>query len=344
MNPDPIPTFRQRCADEPVLHLPGDGMHADSCHRWRVNEINAITLALAACRPLLVAGEPGTGKTQLARACAVALGWHLHLATLTARTETADLLYQFDAVQRLADAHGKDLKPSEHYWQPQALWQAIDWEGAHGYGVFAQRPKPETPLGHVVLLDEIDKAPSDVPNSLLDVLGERRFQVPGLNITVCGKQEIWPLIIATTNREKELPEAFVRRCVVLNHSVPQAQYEEWLLQYGQAHFGLESKHGVRLQTDILQEAAWQLALDRQQAKAAQVYAPGLAEYLDLLHALHKIAPGQPEQQKEWLQQLGQFVYRKDTSAAPPPALRQEEQLPVQQAAQAAQTGQAGGQV
>ena len=321
MEPDLIQKFRQVCATQPVLVLPADDGHMESCHQWRQTEVDALTLALATQRPLLVAGEPGSGKTQLARACAVALGWKLHLATLNARSETADLLYQFDAVQRLADAHAQTLQAVEAYWQPQALWQAIDWNGAHGYGLLVRREKLPPPAGHVVLLDEIDKAPTDVPNSLLDVFGERRFSVPGLNITVSGTQN-WPLLIATTNREKQLPDAFMRRCIVLNHGAPpHDEYANWLLTYGRAHFGAREQREALLSDDIMLQAAQQLADDRVRAQVARVYAPGLAEYLDLLRALLCIAGGQPTKQEEWLKRLGQYSFRKDTSAQP--VLRQQ---------------------
>lgn len=321
-------TFRERCEAEPILPLPASGPHAASCHKWRATEINAVSLALLTRRPLLVSGEPGTGKTQLARACAVALGYTLHAATLNSRTEAADLLWQFDAVQRLADAHGQRLQDNECYWQPQALWLAIDWAGAQDYGSFRSQSAAAPPTGHVVLLDEIDKAPSDVPNSLLDVLGERRFDIPGLGLTVHGQGDGWPLIVCTTNREKELPDAFVRRCVVLNHAVPEDDYVGWLVEYGKAHFGARdgahAGQAEKITTDILQAAAQQLAQDRLNAQYAQVYAPGLAEYLDLLAALDRAAPGDAAGQRIWLARLNQYAFLKDTSGRPGTGLRQHE--------------------
>ena len=121
-------------ATQPAQHLPPADGQQESWHLWQPYEVNAITLALASQRPLLVRGEPGTGKTQLARAAAVALGWLLHSSTLHARSEAQVLLYQFDAVRRLADAQaGKFNQPGwtqqdeKAYWQPQALWKALDW-------------------------------------------------------------------------------------------------------------------------------------------------------------------------------------------------------------------------
>ncbi|HNJ52044.1 MAG TPA: AAA family ATPase, partial [Accumulibacter sp.] len=87
-----------------VSRLPETPEQAEAWHQWSAAEIDALTLAYAARRPLLVRGEPGTGKTQLARAAAVHLGWKLHVETIQPRFEPGDLVARFDAVRRLADA------------------------------------------------------------------------------------------------------------------------------------------------------------------------------------------------------------------------------------------------
>ncbi len=314
----------ENLADGHPRYLPTIGGQLPSWHLWQPCEVDAVTLALASQRPLLVRGEPGTGKSQLARATAVALGWVLHSNTLHARTEAHDLLYHFDAVRRLADAQAQKLTENERaYWQPQALWQALDWDSACGYGDHA-KDKPAPP-GHVVLIDEIDKAPSDVPNGLLEVLGTRCFNIPGLNLAVqATKGAQWPLVIITTNEERELPAAFLRRCMVLTHSVPQDGYHDFLLQHGQAHFGPGRSHPVVegdadaetyqpaiIARDLLALAATQLVEDRQNAQTAQVTPPGLAEYLDLLYALHQIAPGDNAKQTALLTRMKDFAYLKN---------------------------------
>ena len=314
--------------------LDGSDGHAPSWHLWKQAEVNAISAALAAQRPLLVRGEPGTGKSQLARAAAAALGWHLHTCTLHARSEAQDLLYQFDAVRRLADAQVNRLGDDEtRYWQPQALWKALNWNSAHDYGSLrAVRPdgaKPQPKPGHVVLIDEIDKAPSDVPNGLLEVLGARRFDIAAIPLTVTanGGQggagvdecEAWPLVIITTNEERELPDAFVRRCMVLSHSNTHKQgYARFLIDHGLAHFGpaRERLGGVNVDDSIIDPAllalaAKQLTQDRERAQLAQLTPPGLAEYLDLLYALHRLAPGDTAAQARWLTRLNQYAFLKN---------------------------------
>jgi MoxR-like ATPase len=203
-----------------------------------------LILAFSARRPLLVRGEPGTGKTQLARPAAAWLGWELHGLTIHPRIEASDLIYRFDAVKRLAGAQlGRADLIEADYWEPGPLWKAFGWSSASQYRSLSKHPRPE-PDGHVVLLDEIDKADSDVPNSLLDVLGQWTFEVPQLGLEFGSAALQLPLFLITTNEERELPAAFIRRCIVLNlEPDPNVDYVDWLLMRGRAFQSGGAGHG-----------------------------------------------------------------------------------------------------
>lgn len=310
------------------MELPETEQFRSSFHVWSESEIDAVTLALAAERPLLVQGEPGTGKTQLARAAATALGWMLHSETIHARFEPHELRYRFDAVKRLADAQVQDRKAvgdAKNYWSPGVLWRAYGWASAKTY-IHAESSDGDDPSGHVVLIDEIDKADSDLPNSLLDVLAQRSFSIEPLGLTVGGPDARVPLIVVTTNRERDVPAAFLRRCVVLTQAA-KGDYREWLLSRARAHFGEKAARADWLDERVMEAAAEQLIRDRDELQKLDLSPPGLAEYLDLLHAVNRLIPASddidPESrcklQEGWINRLSAFSFLKhavDDKVAP----------------------------
>jgi MoxR-like ATPase len=296
-----------------VQRLESFGRYDLAFHQWSAAEIQAVNLAYAARRPLLVRGEPGTGKTQLARAAAQELGWLLHSVTIHARFDPQDLVYRFDAVRRLADAQaGADIAGAAQmkYWEPGPLWQAFDWQSSIEYG--SAKKVPSTPIGHVILIDEIDKADSDVPNSLLEILGQRSISVAPLGIDIGGPNLQQPLIVITSNEDRELPAPFVRRCMVLNLQPDRGvSYRDWLVRRAEAHFGVAAGGGtVLLADDVINDAADQLVADRDRAKAAGVYPPGPAEYLDLLAAIVRLAGADLSQQRQLLAELNRYAFVK----------------------------------
>ncbi|MEM8993759.1 MAG: MoxR family ATPase [Acidobacteriota bacterium] len=299
----------------------GDGDAPEITHLFEDRERLAINAALAAMRPLLVRGEPGIGKSQLARAAAAALGRRYVSKVVDARTESQDLLFTLDAVRRLADAqligHGGELGDGEtvaerlsesNYITPGPLWWGFQWEDAYRHaGRAKSRPEgtpTEAPGGVVVLLDEIDKADSSVPNGLLECLGQRQFAGPQGKTVRFGR--VPPLVVVTTNEERSLPDAFLRRCLVLHMKLPKADSEllAWLMRRGRAHFGPDVMDDA-----VLVEAGEMLIEDRKAAKRRQLSQPGGAEYLDLLRALSNLADT-GDAQKELLVQLRDFTLRK----------------------------------
>jgi MoxR-like ATPase len=290
-------------AAETAFDLAASDRYSAAGHLWSQSEIDALILAWAARRPLLVRGEAGSGKSQIARAAAEVLGSQPLVEVIHPRYEALDLLYRVDSVERLADAQLQKLDQSNRkYVKRGRLWEAFS-RGRDG----ATAP--------VLLIDEIDKADADVPNALLEVLGNRSFTVPPLKDRVVHAESgRLPLVVITTNEERELPPAFVRRCVVLNLNPPkdQAPFVKWLIDRGRVHRLLDVEDTAR------RHAAEQVFADRQAADAAGYSPVGLAEYIDLLTALHELTRDaavdkRPASQLDWLQRLSVYALVKNAA-------------------------------
>src|SRR5690348_1801297 len=155
----------------------------------------AVNAAVTLARPLLIKGEPGTGKTQLAQEIARALGKPLHEWHIKSTTKAQQGLYEYDAVSRLRDSQLGDERVHDihNYIVKGMLWQAFSQD------------KP-----CVLLIDEVDKADIEFPNDLLRELDRMEFYVYETRELVKAKQR--PIVFITSNNEKELPDAFLRRC------------------------------------------------------------------------------------------------------------------------------------
>lgn len=239
----------------------------------------AVNAALFLRRPLLLEGDPGAGKTKLAYAAAYELGWPLHACYVRSSSRAEDLLYEFDQLGRLYDIQAACKLPDGTVREPKDLETFRHFRPLGRAIRDAAQDRPS-----VVLIDEIDKADIDFPNDLLQVLEEWRFtirenkeeKIDALNgENVAERRDFLPLVIVTSNKERELPAAFLRRCLYFYIEFPDV---DRLREIIDAHF----EQGV---TPMF-EAALNRFLELRKA-ARWRKPPGASELLDWLRLLER---------------------------------------------------------
>jgi MoxR-like ATPase len=252
-----------------------------SVYVYTADIILAVNVALATRRPLLVRGQSGGGKSSLARSVANVLKFRYYETVISSRTQARDLQWEVDLLRRLHDAQmlGENFSADmKRYVTPGPLWWAFNRDSA--IALVGSKAEPGYPQKHknaeraVVLLDEIDKADPDVPNNLLVPLGSLQFTVEETLQEVKTTEKRAPLVFITTNDERELPAAFLRRCVEVK--LPDAD-DKRLLQIGKAHF-------PKLEAHLLKSVAEHMSQTVTAPGATAVTMPSPAEYLDTLRA------------------------------------------------------------
>ncbi len=217
---------------------------------------HAVNVAIALKKPLLIKGEPGTGKTMLAKAIANSLNKELLIWNIKSTTKAQEGLYVYDTVQRLYDSQfgEHDVADIKQYIKLGKLGEAFD-------------AKEQV----VLLIDEIDKADLEFPNDLLWELDQMSFYIPETKETITARQR--PIVIITSNAEKELPDAFLRRCIFHYIAFPEAE----------AMSDIVKVHYPNIKKNLLEQAMemfyWLREVDDLQKK------PSTSELLDWLQAL-----------------------------------------------------------
>jgi MoxR-like ATPase len=254
--------------EDPKNYIPSDGLS------------KAVNIALALGQPLLVTGEPGTGKTQLA----TSIAHELDLPTIkfyTKTTSTADdLFYQYDALRRFQEAQiSHTPKELDEYITYCALGKAIlltqPLENVHKY--LPPEDQSKCPTRSVVLIDEVDKAPRDFPNDILNEIDKLEFRVKETGKVWRTEQRFRPIVILTSNSEKNLPDAFLRRCIFYHIEFPSPEQLKEIV--------LKKFKKQRLSPQFIETAVEHFEEIREWARKKK---PATAEFLNWLQILQSL--------------------------------------------------------
>jgi MoxR-like ATPase len=207
------------------VHLPAEEPQGRLVSPYVLSEplATAVNVALALDQPLLLTGEPGSGKTRLAWAIASQLGTDVVEFHTKSTSVARDLFYTVDTLRRFHDASAgiEEARDASKYVEYQALGRAY-----------------QSPRTLVVLIDEIDKAPRDFPNDLLNELDRKEFSVPETTPVLHFSQRVRHFVLITSNSERRLPAAFLRRCAYAHVPFPDEQMLEKILQVHTAGLSL----------------------------------------------------------------------------------------------------------
>jgi MoxR-like ATPase len=260
--------------DHPSAYQPDPGL------------VQAVNVALMLQRPLLVTGGPGTGKTQVAYSLAWQLASRKALEVNSAKVEkfetkstsvSRDLFYSFDVVGRFHANHTNGSTDNLDYITWNALGRALLESMPHkDVAPFLRGESAhDGPRRCVVLIDEIDKAPRDFPNDLLNEIDQLYFRIPELKNAKIGgvEKSPKPIVIVTSNSEKSLPDPFLRRCIYYNITPPNAERLRGILL---ARLG---RHGVTDQRLLAEVVEFAMKLENEKIAHRRISAPELLQWL-----------------------------------------------------------------
>ncbi len=266
---------------------------------------DAVNVALALGQPLLVTGEPGTGKTRLAAGVAHELELGEPLAFHTKTTSTAaDLFYEYDAPRRFQDSRLPDRRDVDirEYIAYRALGLAIllTLPPAEADPHLPEELKGKGPVRSVILIDEIDKAPRDLPNDVLNEFEEMAFTVKETGLRFAADPALRPIVVMTSNSEKNLPDAFLRRCVfyhipfpgtdqlmtiLARRFGPRAEFTGEFIRAVVGHFKEIRKLDLRKKPATAEFLAWVAVLQSLDVRDADLLDPARAEALAMSYSV-----------------------------------------------------------